>query len=79
MQDIETGFIFLGQNWNGLDVVKTQKQVHQFYGFKPVDVLYFNWQYTDNAEDESKDSYKDAVHALDNIFDIRGLINPNYL
>lgn len=69
IKDIESGFIFLGQNWNGSDVVKIQKKVHQFYGFKPVDNLYFNWQYTDNAEDESKDSYRKAVHALDNIFE----------
>lgn len=74
VKDIESGFIFIGQNWNGSNVVKTQKQVHQFYGFKPTDLLYFNWQYTDDVNDESKDSYKDAVHALDNIFDIRTLL-----
>lgn len=74
VKDIESGFIFIGQNWNGTNVVKTQKQVHEFYGFKPVDELYFNWQFTDDAEDESKDSYKEAVHALDNIIDIRTLL-----
>lgn len=74
VKDIESGFIFIGQNWNGANVVKTQKQVHEFYGFKPVDELYFNWQFTDDAEDESKDSYKEAVHALDNIIDIRTLL-----
>lgn len=73
VKDIESGFIFLGQNWNGSDVVKTQKKVHEFYGFTPADELYFNWQYTDDVYDETKDSYKDAVHALDNIFD------PKYL
>lgn len=74
VKDIESGFIFIGQNWNGANVVKTQKQVHEFYGFKPVDELYFNWQFTDDIEDESKDSYKEAVHALDNIIDIRTLL-----
>lgn len=74
IKDIESGFIFIGQNWNGADVVKTQKQVHAFYGFKPADQLYFNWQYTEDVDDESKDSYKDAVHALDNIIDIRTLL-----
>ena len=53
---------------------KTQKQVHEFYGFKPVDELYFNWQYTDDTDDESKESYKKAVNALDNIIDIRTLL-----
>lgn len=74
IKDIESGFIFLGQNWNGAQVVKTQKQVHAFYGFKPVDNLYFNWQFTEDVEDESKDSYKEAAHALDNIIDIRTLL-----
>lgn len=74
IEGIESGFIFIGQNWNGSEVVKTQKQVHEWYGFKTVDDLYFNWQYTTDTEDESKDSYKDAAHALDNIFDIRDLL-----
>ena len=74
VKEIESGFIFTGQNWNGTNVVKVQKQVHEFYGFKPVDRLYFNWQYTEDAEDESKDSYKDAAKALDNIFDIKTLL-----
>ena len=74
VKDIESGFIFIGQNWNGANVVKTQKQVHEFYGFKPVDKLYFNWQYTEDAEDESKESYKKAINALDNIIDIRTLL-----
>lgn len=74
IKDIESGFIFIGQNWNGAEVVKLQKQVHTFYGFKPADELYFNWQFTEDVNDESKDSYKEAAHALDNIFDIRTLL-----
>jgi multimeric flavodoxin WrbA len=74
VEGIESGFIFIGQNWNGANVVKLQKQVHEFYGFKPVDELYFNWQFTNDENDESKESYKEAVHALDNIIDIRTLL-----
>lgn len=55
---IQTGFICVGQNWNGLNVVETQQQVHTFFGFKPNLNLYWNWQYTDNVFDESKLSYK---------------------
>jgi hypothetical protein len=69
VKDIESGFIFLGQNWNGANVTKLQKEVHKLYGFKPIDDLYLSWQYTDDMYDESQDSYKDAVHALDNILD----------
>lgn len=74
IKGIESGFIFIGQNWNGKHVVETQKEVHAFYGFTTVKELYFNWQYTTDIEDESKDSYRDAAHALDNIFDIRDLL-----
>jgi len=70
---MDAGFIFIGQNWNGAEVVKTQKQVHSFYGFKTPNELYFNWQYTTEVDDESKESYKDAVHALDNIINERTL------
>ena len=74
IKDIESGFIFIGQNWNVKNVVNTQKQVHEFYGFKPVDELYFGWQFTKDINDESQDSYKEAVNALDNIIDIRTLL-----
>jgi hypothetical protein len=74
IKDIESGFIFIGQNWNVKNVVNTQKQVHEFYGFKPVDELYFGWQFTKDVNDESQDSYKEAVNALDNIIDIRTLL-----
>ena len=60
VKDIETGFICVGQNWNGEVVTETQKEVHRFYGFKPNDSLYWNWQYTKDENDESKKSYKDA-------------------
>ena len=58
VKDIESGFICVGQNWNGEDVTETQKKVHEFYGFDVNDDLYWNWQYTKNENDESKSSYK---------------------
>ena len=58
IKDIETGFICVGQNWNGETVTKTQKEVHEFYGFKPNDSLYWNWQYTKDENDETQKSYK---------------------
>jgi hypothetical protein len=74
VKDIESGFIFIGHNWNVNNVVKTQKQVHQFYGFTPVDPLYFGWQFTEDVNDESKEGYREDVHSLDNIIDIRTLL-----
>lgn len=74
IKDIESGFIFIGHNWNVNNVVKTQKQVHEFYGFKPADELYFGWQFTEDSDDESKEGYKEDIHSLDNIIDIRTLL-----
>lgn len=60
VKDIETGFICVGQNWNGNVVNETQKKIHGFYGFKPNDNLYWNWQYTKDVNDETQKSYKDS-------------------
>ena len=54
------GFICIGQNWNGLNVVNIQKKVLKFYGFKTPSQLFWNWQYTENELDESQESYKNA-------------------
>jgi multimeric flavodoxin WrbA len=58
VEGIETGFICVGQNWNGENVTETQMEVHKFYGFEPNKKLYWNWQYTTDVNDESKSSYK---------------------
>jgi multimeric flavodoxin WrbA len=74
IRNIESGFIFIGHNWRNNEVVKVQKQVHTFYGFKPVDQLYFGYQFTEDANDESKEGYREDARSLDNIFDIRTLL-----
>jgi multimeric flavodoxin WrbA len=60
IKDIEAGVIFIGQNWNGQDVIETQKQVLKFFGFKVPNVLSWNWQFTKDASDETMKSYKEA-------------------
>ena len=67
----EVGIIAIGQNWNGENVIKTQKQVLNFYGFKVVDNLCFNWQYTQDTKDESEESYKKAPKAFEKAFDVK--------
>ncbi len=57
----EAGIVLFGQNWNGEQVLETQKQNYKWFGFKVPDELSFNWQYTSDAEEESKESYKDAI------------------
>lgn len=68
LENIESGFICVGQNWNGTSVVDTQKKVHEFYGFKPNNNLYWNWQYTEDVLDETKLSYEQAYGAFQETF-----------
>lgn len=68
VKDIDSGFIATGQNWNGKDVTQTQKEVLQFFGFKTPNELFWNWQFTDNALDETKRSYNKATTIFDNTF-----------
>jgi multimeric flavodoxin WrbA len=68
IQNIQSGFICTGQNWKGLDVVDTQKKVHGFFGFKTNKYLYWNWQYTDKATDETQQSYKKSFGSFVNKF-----------
>ena len=60
IENIESGLIAVGQNWNGEQVTEVQKKVHEFYGFKPNEDLYWNWQFTKNVKDETQKSYKEA-------------------
>ena len=67
----EAGVVFLGQNWNGDQVLKTQKSVLEFYGFEVPDELSFNWQYLTDPKDESQDSYKKAPSAFEEAFGVK--------
>jgi multimeric flavodoxin WrbA len=60
VKGVESGFICVGQNWNGENVTEVQKKVHTFYGFKPNEDLYWNWQYSKNMNDETQQSYKNS-------------------
>lgn len=60
IENIESGFICVGQNWNGENVTELQKKVHEYYGFKPNNKLFWNWQYTKDVNDETAKSYKDS-------------------
>ena len=61
IKDIDAGIVAVGQNWNGENVIETQKQVYKFYGFNVPKELSWNWQYTGNANDESQKSYKNST------------------
>lgn len=66
----EAGCVVIGQNWNSEQVMETQKQVYEFYGFKVPDELSFYWQYTQDILDESQDSYEESPKKFSKIFNI---------
>lgn len=70
IKNIDSGFICTGQNWNGENVVEIQKQVHKFYGFKTPDNLYWNWQYTQDENDETAKSYKESFDKFEEDFNL---------
>jgi len=71
IQNIQSGMISVGQNYNGEKVIDLQRKIHEFYGFDVNNKLYWNWQYTDNVNDESQKSYKDSYGAFVKDFDIK--------
>ena len=70
IKDKDAGIVFIGQNWNGEQVLETQKSVLKFFGFQVPNELSFNWQYLTDPKDESQDSYKKAPSAFEKAFDV---------
>lgn len=70
VSNIDAGCVIIGQNWNGEQVLETQKQVYEFYGFNVPDDLSFYWQFTQDSNDESQESYKEAPKAFGREFEI---------
>jgi multimeric flavodoxin WrbA len=77
VENIQSGFICTGQNWKGMDVVDTQRKVHTFYGFKPNDNFYWNWQFTSKLSDETQTSYKESFPSFVKKFDVKSLYEDN--
>ena len=61
LKRLEAGIVLFGQNWNDARVLETQRQNFIWFGWKTPPPLSFCWQYTENAEDESPESYRAAV------------------
>lgn len=69
INNIDCGFVAVGQNWNGSDVVDTQKKVlRDYFKFKTPDELFWNWQFTDDDRDETQRSYKKAIPVFEKTF-----------
>ena len=66
--NIDAGVILVGQNWNGKDVIRIQRGVFESFGFKVVEKLCWNWQYTKDAYDEKDESYIKAAKLFEKTF-----------
>jgi len=61
LKELEAGIVLFGHNWNDAQVLNTQKQNFRWFGWKTPTVLSFTWQFTLDAEEESPESYLDAI------------------
>lgn len=68
IEHIAAGIIVTGHNWNGEQVIATQKDVLKYYGFLEAPELCWNWQFTDTIEDESLESYTQASVQFEKTF-----------
>lgn len=68
--NIDAGCVVIGQNWNVENVMETQKKVYEFYGFNTPDELFVQWQFTEDENDESDESYKKAPKSFAEYFEV---------
>jgi multimeric flavodoxin WrbA len=79
IKDIEAGIILVGHNWNGINVLRTQKQVLKFYGFDVNDNLCWNWQYTRDELDETQEGYKRDPKVFEKVFEIANVLKESFI
>jgi multimeric flavodoxin WrbA len=58
LKDKDAGIVIVGHNWNGENILNTQKQVLSYYGFNVPQSYSFNWQWTTDESDESEAGYR---------------------
>ena len=68
LKDINAGIITVGQNWHGEEAMLTQKKVLDFYGFQVADELCWHWQFSNDSEEESDESYQQAAQEFQKTF-----------
>ena len=53
--------VLFGHNWNVRRTLETQKRNFEWFGWKTPEALSFAWQYTDDEDEESLESYLGAI------------------
>jgi hypothetical protein len=70
LKKLEAGIVVFGHNWNDRRVLETQKKNFEWFRWKTPDALSFDWQYTRDAEEESRESYCDAIVQFEKLVQI---------
>jgi multimeric flavodoxin WrbA len=65
IDNIMAGLVVIGQNWQVDQSLTTQRKVLEFFGFQVPEELYMGWQYTRDVNDESPESYRNAVDTFE--------------
>jgi multimeric flavodoxin WrbA len=65
IDNIMAGLVVIGQNWQVDQSLTTQRKVLEYFGFQVPEELYMGWQYTRDANEESPESYRDAVDTFE--------------
>jgi len=68
VKNIEAGFITVGHNWRAKEITEIQKEVLKFFGFKTPNELFWGYQYTMDANDETQESYKKTIPAFEKLY-----------
>src|SRR5664279_2861578 len=71
LKKLEAGIVLFGHNWNDEQVLETQKQNFQWFGWKTPHALSFNWQCTKDAGEESLESYLGAIEEFDALMKLK--------
>ncbi len=65
--NIDVGLIVIGHNWHGKHIINAQKEVLRAFGFRVIDALFWNWQFT-SPYDETNASYQKAFKVFKKTF-----------
>lgn len=68
VENIEAGFITVGHNWRAKEITEVQKDVLKFFGFKTPNDLFWGYQYTMDANDETAESYRKTIPAFEKLY-----------
>ena len=79
VENIDIGVISVGHNWNGEEAIRLEKKVMEFYGFKTPNELFWSYQWTKEAEDESLSGYKKDAKDFDDEFDFIRIVKESII